>query len=131
MFALNPSNWLAATAEPRCSLERLARAIFERHTAGVAFDPATSGAEWWAQVRGGGDRHEGIEFHWDVDEHLCDVQGGGGVHVHPHLSTVTYLSAHGAPTVVLDARSRASSPRATARLHGPLSAGGQLSLRCV
>ena len=66
-----------------------------------------------------------------MDEHQCDQRGARGVHVHPHLSTVTYLSAHGAPTVVLDARSRASSPRAMARLHGPLSAGGRLSLRCV
>ena len=30
-----------------------------------------------------------------VDEHLCDGEGRGGVHVHPTLSTVTYLTAVG------------------------------------
>ena len=102
VFALDSSNWLGATAEPACSLERVARAIFERHTAGVDFDPRTSGAEWWAQVRDAGQKYEGLAFHWDVDENLADAHArGGGVNVHPHLSTVTYLSDHGAPTLVL------------------------------
>jgi hypothetical protein len=123
-FALNSSNWLPAAAKPRCSLERLARTIFERHTAGVAFDAASSGAEWWAQVRGGGERHEGIEFHWDVDEHLCDLPGGGGVHVHPHLSTVTYLTNSGSPTLVLDAGAAQSSSRgAISALYGQVPSG--------
>ena len=56
------------------------------------------------QVRDGGRQEEGIEFHWDVDEHFCDLPHGGGVHVHPTLSTVTYLSALGAPTLVLHTR---------------------------
>ena len=123
-FALNSSNWLAATAEPRCALERLARAIFERHTAGVEFNPETSGAEWWAQVRRGGDKHESIEFHWDVDEHYCDLPGGGGVHVHPHLSTVTYLTPVGAPTLVLDTAAPASaSAGAVKAIYGPITSG--------
>lgn len=123
-FALNSSNWLAATAAPRCALERLARAIFDRHTAGVAFEQSTSGAEWWAQVRGGGHRHEGIEFHWDVDEHFCDLPGGGGVHVHPHLSTVTYLTHVGAPTLVLDAGSpKAATSTAVSAVYGPVRSG--------
>ena len=125
VFALNSSNWLAATAEPRCSLERLARAIFEKHTEGVTFNPTTSGAEWWAQVRlGGGSRHEGIEYHWDVDEHLCDLPGGGGLHVHPHLSTVTYLTDVGAPTLILDAGSPVASTKAAIEaLYGPIGSG--------
>ena len=126
-FALNSSNWLAATAEPRCALERMARAIFEAHTTGSGFDPVTSGAEWWAQVRGCGHRHEGIEYHWDVDEHFCDLPGGGGVHVHPHLSTVTYLTTVGAPTLVLDAGSpSAATTSAVSELYGPIR-GGALS----
>ena len=124
VFALNSSNWLAATDEPRCALERLARAIFEVHTDGVSFDPATSGAEWWAQVRGGGHRHEGIEYHWDVDEHFCDLPGGGGVHVHPHLSTVTYLTQVGAPTLILDAGSpTAATTAAVSALYGAIPTG--------
>ena len=119
------SNWLAATATPRCSLERLARAVFERHTKDACFDPERSGAEWWAQVRGGlGASAEGIEFHWDVDEHYCDLPGARGLHVHPHLSTVTYLSDVGAPTLVLDVRSPSASVEATtARAHGPVARG--------
>ena len=124
VFALNSSNWLAANAEPRCALERLARTIFLRHTDGVTFDPTRSGAEWWAQVRGGGDRHEGIEFHWDVDEHLCDRPDGGGVHVYPHLSTVTYLTQAGAPTLVLDAGFVKSSSRSSvAKAYGTVPGG--------
>ena len=67
-FALGSSNWLAADATPRCTLERLAQAIFRARTAGVEFDPSRSGAEWWAQVRTEGHADEAIEFHWDVDE---------------------------------------------------------------
>lgn len=35
--------------EPRCSLERMARAVFDLHTKGAAkpFEPTTSGAEWY------------------------------------------------------------------------------------
>jgi hypothetical protein len=130
-FALNSSNWLAATAEPRCALERLARAIFERHTAGVEYNPETSGAEWWAQVRRGGDKHESIEFHWDVDEHFCDLPGGGGVHVHPHLSTVTYLTPVGAPTLILDTMAPASaSTGAVKAIYGPITSGA-ISFPCL
>ena len=51
VFALNSSNWLAASAEPRCSLEAVARAVFERHTRGATYDATRSGCEWWAQAR--------------------------------------------------------------------------------
>ena len=119
-FALNSSNWLAATAEPRCGLERLARAIFEAHTTGVAFDPASSGAEWWAQVRTSGDAHEAIEFHWDCDEYCCDTHG---VHVCPALSTVTYLGDCGAPTLVLAVPSPHRASHDLAAAHGPITAG--------
>ena len=99
VFTLDSSNWLAAGTAPRCSLEALARAVFERHTAHATYDAETSGCEWWAQVRTSGDKDEAIEFHWDCDEYACDRRG---VHVCPALSTVTYLSDVGAPTLVLD-----------------------------
>ena len=53
------SNWLGATATPRCALECLARAVFERHTAGATFDASRSGAEWWAQVAATRDWRDG------------------------------------------------------------------------
>lgn len=43
-----------------------------------------------------------IPWHWDKDEDLRVATGG--LFVHPHLSTVTYLSSFGAPTMILDAR---------------------------
>ena len=52
---LMKSFWLAATAAPRCMLETVARSVFDFHTQGVSFDPATSGAEWWVHFRGPGE----------------------------------------------------------------------------
>lgn len=44
-------------------------------------------AEWWCQLREGGDDHgkETIGFHWDKDEELLDE---AGLNVFPQLSTV-------------------------------------------
>lgn len=42
-----------------------------------------------------------INWHWDKDEQLRDACG---VVVHPYVSTVTYLSSGGAPTVLLGAQ---------------------------
>ena len=97
-----PSFWLAAGSEPRCALEELARKVFELHVAGIdgTWDATKSGAEWWVQVRHEGDsKNEAVAFHWDKDEALLD---NIGVNVHPAISTVTYLTTSGAPTLVLD-----------------------------
>lgn len=61
---------------------------------------AESGAEWWIQVREE-DRHSdlGMPFHWDKDELFLEQKG---LLVCPAVSTVTYLTRHGAPTVVLE-----------------------------
>jgi hypothetical protein len=121
--------WVPATAaadgdsfQPRCTLEQMARDIFRHHTANCSanqhFDPSTSGAEWWVQLRpspettgrysmlqGAMDNDEeernGISFHWDKDEDLR-LLSGGNIYVHPHLSTVTYLTSMGAPTFVAE-----------------------------
>jgi hypothetical protein len=121
---------------PRFSLEQLALDVFNFHTASAArgsFDPATSGAEWWVQIRpspegtgrysmhasnddhsdNGSDNAQnntddcvkkgGISFHWDKDEDLR-LLTGGDTYVHPHLSTVTYLTGIGAPTLAINFR---------------------------
>ncbi|KAL3892878.1 MAG: hypothetical protein SGPRY_014695, partial [Prymnesium sp.] len=95
--------WMPAEAQPRCGLERLAKAIFTRHTRGVSFPPQRSGAEWWVQVRpaGGAVTGRSIPFHWDMD---LDVMCSHGLAIHPHLSTVTYLTDDGGPTVVVEQR---------------------------
>lgn len=59
-----------------------------------------SGAEWWIQIRKEGHHSDlGMPFHWDKDERLLEVSGEV---VHPTVSTVTYLTDYGAPTVVLE-----------------------------
>lgn len=67
-FALGSSNWLDATATPRCSFERIALAVFEARTREVEFKRDRAGVEWWAQVRREGHAEEAIQLHWDVDE---------------------------------------------------------------
>eukprot|EP00962_Isochrysis_galbana_P037497 scaffold13153_cov103-Isochrysis_galbana.AAC.2 len=51
-----------------------------------------------APVRSSGDTNEPIPFHWDVDEYCQDALG---ISLPPPLSTVTYLSDSGAPTLLL------------------------------
>jgi len=45
----------------------------------------------------------GISLHWDKDEDLR-LLAGGSLYVHPYLSTVTYLTDLGAPTMVVNCR---------------------------
>lgn len=63
-----------------------------------------SGAEWWVQQREQG-RHAnlGMPFHWDKDEKMLEQEG---LVLCPAVSTVTYLTGYGAPTVVLEVRDR-------------------------
>ena len=96
------SFWIGASSSPRCALESLAKALFEAHAGSAVdgFDASKSGAEWWVQLRRPGDEQkEAVAFHWDKDEDLVDEYG---VCVCPAISTVTYLSDCGAPTVVLE-----------------------------
>jgi hypothetical protein len=85
--------------------------------------------QWWVQIRQGGQPSEGIEFHWDVDEEFCDKKLGDGsrtsLHVHPHLSTVSYLTDHcGAPTVIVHTRCPvAAIPTEIERIYGPVTGG--------
>jgi len=119
----NKSYWLAADAAPRFSLEWLARAVFEYHTARLGpgdYDPARTGAEWWVHFRGPAAADgEAIGFHWDRDEYYADA---AKQNVHPQIATVTYLSDHGAPTMILEqvpiAPGRTATPR-TAYLSHP------------
>lgn len=102
----------------------MALEVFHHHVnKDITYDPKSSGAEWWVQIRPSppsgrynllcpeetgdddndvldDDRH-GISFHWDKDEDLR-LMAGGNLYIHPHLSTVTYLSNSGAPTIALN-----------------------------
>ena len=87
-----------ACNNPRCTLEALALSIFRFHTQGVIFNPSLSGAEWWVQHINSLDD---IGVHWDRDYGLEDEHG---IHIHPHLGTVTYLSNCGGPTLIFNKR---------------------------
>ena len=54
------------------------------------------GAEWWVQVRSG---TENIGFHYDKDEAMASLQS---IMKHPLVSTVTYLSDIGSPTLIFN-----------------------------
>jgi hypothetical protein len=120
--------WVAADGKPpRCTLEQMALDVFDHHVPSdsVSYDPATSGAEWWVQIRpfppggryamlaSGDDTADdnndddmtpaGVSFHWDKDEDLRQLTDGQ-TNIHPHLSTVTYLTDRGAPTLAMDCR---------------------------
>jgi hypothetical protein len=126
--------WVPATPSqsPRCYLEKLALEIFHHHVpsnGSYKYDATTSGAEWWVQIRpsppvtgrysmllsttksdddkNGNDDSDydkdGMSFHWDKDEELCKMSNGS-MHIHPHISTVTYLTNLGGPTFVLSKR---------------------------
>lgn len=53
------------------------------------------GAEWWIQDK---EVAAGIDFHYDKDEGLASSKRRMK---HPSISTVTYLTSEGAPTVIL------------------------------
>jgi hypothetical protein len=109
--------WMPADATPRCGFERAAKEILDYHTRGCRFPLERSGAEWWTQIRkvgaaapegptrreDVGTQREGpsIGFHWDMD---LEVMRDHGLGLHPHLSTVTYLSDVGGPTAVASQR---------------------------
>ena len=120
--------WVSANSDtqPRCFLEQMALEVFHKHVpSGFYYDPNTSGAEWWVQIRpsppagrysmhasadandddnGENDMAKtGISFHWDKDEDFR-LLTGGSLYIHPHVSTVTYLTGLGAPTMVLSKR---------------------------
>jgi hypothetical protein len=112
--------WIPADdMKPRCNLEQMALDIFHHHVpSNVSYDPKTSGAEWWVQLRpspegtGRYSMHDdkpdaisktGISFHWDKDEELR-LLTGGSTYIHPHVSTVTYLTDFGSPTLVTNCR---------------------------
>ena len=107
-------------------MEQCAHEIFHKHVPkDLKYDSSTSGAEWWVQIRPSppagrysmhatkeeDDEEEethdmaktGISFHWDKDEDLRLLMGGS-MYIHPHLSTVTYMTSFGSPTMALDLR---------------------------
>jgi hypothetical protein len=108
--------WIGVHDKPQFALEQMALDVFHHHVKGTALDDSSTvaGAEWWVQIRPspehtgryamqGMTEETGITFHWDKDEDLR-ILCGGNTYIHPHLSTVTYLTDLGSPTLVTDTR---------------------------
>ena len=111
--------WVPSNGAPRCDLERMALDVFRHHVGidnenNLQYDAELSGAEWWVQIRPStkagrysvllgdqNDQKDGICFHWDKDEELRLMTG---MNIHPHISTVTYLTDIGAPTIAFNKR---------------------------
>jgi hypothetical protein len=89
--------WFAADAEPRCVLEQVAQSIFSAHARPGTYDPSRSGAEYWSLCIDAEDDDVGL--HWDKDFALEAEHGENRT---PAVATVTYLSEHGAPTIMLE-----------------------------
>ncbi|GMI04665.1 hypothetical protein TrRE_jg2759 [Triparma retinervis] len=114
--ATKETHWLPAARAlegegPSCPLENFAAQVFKFHltrlqsngTIGTSIDPATTGAEWWVQVKdiSGINSATAIDIHYDKDEHLAEQFCLGSF---PLFSTVTYLNAvkEANPTIVFD-----------------------------
>ena len=134
---------------PRCALEALVQSIFEKHTHDLdpsVYVPEQSGAEWWTLVLDDdendddidGDDHdkknqkddansesseEGDEvgLHFDADYGL--EEQAPNLLLHPRLATITYLTDHGAPTMIFDQRSPPPNDAAKATLEGSVGRG--------
>ena len=97
--------FLRASETPKCTLERLAREIFEHHTQSLTnMDRGSSGAEWWVLRI---DPHDDVGFHWDRDYGLEEK----GELKYPMLGTVTYISAVGGATIVTGLQGAEGRPR--------------------
>lgn len=126
-YSAGTTYFLPCQMQPRCALEALVHSIFNKHTAALdstTFLPEQSGAEWWTLVLADDDdkaaaatandppknndddsastEEEGDEvgLHFDADYGL-EAQAPNLL-LHPRLASVTYLTDHGSPTVVLD-----------------------------
>ncbi|KAK3271180.1 hypothetical protein CYMTET_20455 [Cymbomonas tetramitiformis] len=113
------SFWLSAETTPRMNLEKLARLIFDHHTEGLEFDSTQSGMEWWSNVSHSDkifrakDAYGSIDFHFDKDETLHTKHN---MFVHPQLSTVTYLTDVGAPTIIFEQRISSTGDFSTSKV---------------
>ena len=93
-------------------LEYLSLKVLYHHTHSTTLTLDQLTAEWWCQIRPTAPTSRytptsttppptGISFHYDKDEEL---HAQTGLHVHPHISTVTYLTNSGGPTCVVKYR---------------------------
>eukprot|EP00039_Didymoeca_costata_P008715 m.115389 g.115389 ORF g.115389 m.115389 type:complete len:445 (+) comp14201_c0_seq2:212-1546(+) len=101
-FSKLSTSWLPlrgsdAVKEPRFATEKAIFLLKELAFPDDSFDDVgIMGAEWWFQNRKVTDN---IGFHYDKDEGIASEQMRM---VYPRISTVTYLTSSGSPTMILD-----------------------------
>lgn len=124
-----------AVMKPRCALEALALEIFHAHVKDLpkkSYMPEQSGAEWWTLVLDPDppkpeneddddeeEDHDEVGMHFDADYGLEDQ--APGLLLHPRVATITYLTSHGAPTLILDKKS--PPPNEVESMSGDISRG--------
>ena len=97
MHGKRPTFWYDLSAHrPRNLIEAAVLRLRTLIPATMLGNSTVRGAEWWVQVRS---KEEGITFHYDKDEGLASIKG---IMKHPAVSTVTYLSDIGAPTLIFE-----------------------------
>lgn len=101
MHGKKPTFWLDLTGgpEPRNYIEKAVLALRKEVMPRIYShrkEQTIVGGEWWVQVRDG---KEAIGFHYDKDEAMASIQGKMKM---PLVSTVTYLTSIGAPTLILN-----------------------------
>ncbi|KAL3942658.1 MAG: hypothetical protein SGBAC_003177 [Bacillariaceae sp.] len=119
-YSAGQTFFLPTKMKPRCALEGLVKEIFDKHTAHLekgTFSLEHSGSEWWTlvmdekdekpQPKGedgdDDDEEDEVGLHFDADYEL--EEQASNILLHPRLATVTYISNHGAPTLVLSQKS--------------------------
>ena len=143
-YSTGSTYFLPAVMQPRCALEELAKKIFCAHVSTLdksLWDPERSGSEWWTLVLDSGDSNgkapvsgdddgdddeeeeeeEEVGFHFDADYGLEEQLPN--FLLHPRVSTITYLSDTGVPTLILDKRSPPPSDKDKSSLKGNINTG--------
>lgn len=91
-----PTFWFGRNDSPSNAIERAIIHLLSVNNEHINPIKKVIGAEWWIQRKS---VNEGIGFHYDKDEGLASTQAQMR---HPLRATVTYLSDHGAATVVMN-----------------------------
>lgn len=120
----------------RCLLEALALDIFHTHVNALklndnsdgnsTFDPERSGVEWWTLVMDAAassddtNSDDDVGMFFDADYGLEDVLP---CLIHPHISTITYLTDVGAPTLILQKQSPTPEEDVKTSLEGSITTG--------
>ena len=95
---------IAGVAEPRNLMEAAVASVVDANVQGGLVDPALlAGVSWWVNVHKPHEEKTGLDsFHFDSDMIAQSLLGDTAAMVTPLLSTVTYLTDGGGPTIICE-----------------------------